>query len=283
MRVVLAGALLMLTGCGQELVVAADPAGTPYDGPMHVEVDYADEASVLAASGAAGKALECAGDPHRGGGASYSSGLIETQDDPPAAFENWMEVEGFDLPENGYRVERSDEGHVLYSWDLGDRTLVSVVVADHVTDYNDDDGWGVESWAACNPAEWPAETTDALDMQIWTDVDGARVPTTEVTSFPGSEHCDWQRITFLWLGVNGNEDAGFDAYLRDTRGELAEFLTTTYDGSTELPDGATDTGWQHDGRQLWLGTKPRAAYLVSVDDATDVERWPAEKEHIGCA
>jgi hypothetical protein len=285
MRVVLAAAaVLALAGCGQGLVVEADPAGTPYDGPMHVELDYADRAAVLAASGAAGQALECAGEPHRGGGAAYDSGLIETQDDPPAALENWIEVEGLDLlPKDGYRVERAEDGHVLYSWDVGDRTRVAVVVADHITDYNDDDGWGVEAWAACNPAEWPAATTDELDMQIWTTADGARVPTSEVTSFPGAEHCDWQDITFLWLGTTGDEHRRQAEYLRDTSGEMADFLTTTYDGSATLPEDATDTGWRYDGRQLWLAERPRAAYLVSVEDPTDVERWPASTRRIGCA
>ena len=133
------------------------------------------------------------------------------------------------------------------------------------------------------PGGVAGQTTDALDMQIWTDVDGARVPTTEVASFPRSEHCDWQRIKFLWLGVNGNEDPGFDAYLRDTRGELADFLPTTSTGGPSCPPARpTPAGSTTADSSGWAPT-PRAAYLVSVDDATDVERWPAEKEHIGCA
>jgi hypothetical protein len=40
---------------------------------------------------------------------------------------------------------------------------------------------------------------------------------------------------------------------------------------------------RRDGRQLWIGPDQEAAYLVSVDDAHDVERWPAAKQPIRCA
>jgi len=45
-----------------------------------------------------------------------------------------------------------------------------------------------------------------------------------------------------------------------------------------LPEGATDTGLRRGGRQLWIGPENEAAYLVSLDDADDVERWPAAKQ-----
>jgi hypothetical protein len=40
---------------------------------------------------------------------------------------------------------------------------------------------------------------------------------------------------------------------------------------------------RRDGRQLWIGPDEGAAYLVSLDDAPDVERWPAAKQPIRCA
>jgi hypothetical protein len=40
---------------------------------------------------------------------------------------------------------------------------------------------------------------------------------------------------------------------------------------------------RRDGRQLWIGPGQEAAYLVSLDDAQDVERWPAAKRPIRCA
>ena len=45
--VVLALACLpLLAGCGEDTAVEADPAGTPYDGPMFVELDYRDSVAV---------------------------------------------------------------------------------------------------------------------------------------------------------------------------------------------------------------------------------------------
>jgi hypothetical protein len=51
------------------LVVEADPAATPYDGPMYVMLDFRDRATAMEASGAARRALVCTGTPYRGGGA----------------------------------------------------------------------------------------------------------------------------------------------------------------------------------------------------------------------
>jgi len=139
-------------------------------------------------------------------------------------------------------------------------------------------GWGVESWATCDPAELPASVTDALGIGVWEDPSGRRVPVTEVRSFQGDEHCDWQDITFLLLGPDGDADE----YVRDPSGELDELLRTTYDANAVLPDDATDTGLHRDGRRLWLGVGHETAYLVALDDPHDVERWPAAKRPIGC-
>ncbi len=121
--------------------------------------------------------------------------------------------------------------------------------------------------------------TDALGIGVWTDSSGARVPTPKIRSFQGSDHCDWQDITFVTLGPRRDGEQ----YVRDTNGELEQTLRSTYDGAATLPDDATDTGLQRDGRQLWLGPGHTAAYLVSIDDPSDVERWPAAREPIYCA
>ncbi len=82
----------------------------------------------------------------------------------------------------------------------------------------------------------------------------------------------------MLIGPEGDADQ----YVRDTHRELADYLHTTCDDSAVLPQGASDTGLRRDGRQLWLGAGHDAAYLVSVDDAHDIERWPAAKQSIGC-
>jgi hypothetical protein len=272
--------LLLVCGCGTPTVLTdVDPVPSPYDGPMRVKQDFADEAGVLVRSGAAGRALECDGKPYAGGGGDYDGGLESVQDDAPAALEDYFDNEGWDgrWPDDGYQVEREDDDRVLLSWDVDQRTKVAFILADGITDYAGNRGWGVESWAQCNAAELGADEIDDLGIEIWEDADGNRVPTTDVTSFPGAEHCDWQDVTFLMLG---GERKGRQ-FLRDLDGELADQTRTTYDGSATLPDTARDTGFHRDGRELWVSRD--AAYLVDRSDPGDVERWPAAKEPIFCA
>jgi hypothetical protein len=275
--------VLVLSACGTSDVVTdvGTPPPTPYDGPLDVPADPGDEEKPLAErAGAAYLALECEATPGSGGAGDYDGGLEHVGAGPEEALDIWFEEVGWGaLPETGYRIERDDGDRVLISYDVDLRTRIAFVVGDDVRDYRDDVGWGVLSWAACDPAELPADVTDALGVEVWTDRVGRRVPTTTIHSSSGPEHCDWQDITFLTLGE------GLDArqFLRDVDGELADLLHGSFDGIAPLPDDATDTGYRRDGLQLWLGDDSRAAYLVSESDATDVERWPAAKEPIHCA
>jgi hypothetical protein len=160
------------------------------------------------------------------------------------------------------------------------RTKVAMFAADGVRDYNGDEGWGVRAWAQCDPSELPAEVTDDLGIGVWADESGRRAPVTRMQSFQGAEHCEWTDITFVLVGP---EDTA-DWYVRDTSGgDFSEFLRTTFAREATLPEGATDTGLRRDGRQLWIGPDKQAAYLVSLDDAQDVERWPAATQPLRCA
>ena len=106
------------------------------------------------------------------------------------------------------------------------------------------------------------------------------MPVSRIQSFQGAEHCSWTDITFLLVG----REQKADWYVRDTSGsDFSELLRTTFANDAALPEGATDTGLRRDGRQLWIAPGEQAAYLVSLDDAHDVERWPAAKQPIGCA
>jgi hypothetical protein len=279
-------ALAALAGCGEANVASPGDRETssvanPYDGPMQLEPDHSDNASVLERSGAAGRALECEGKPFNGGGGDYvDGGLQSVQDSPDEALQNWLEEESWGaLPKSPYVVERDDGDRVLLSYDVHDETKIAFIAADGIRDYNDDTGWGIESWSQCDPAELPEEVSADLGYDVWEDASGERVPIAEVRASPGPEHCDWQDITILHLGP---DDRNVPTYLRDTKGKLADSTTTTYDGAAALPEDATSTGFRRDGRELWLGTEPDAAYLVSIDDPADVERWPATKGPVGC-
>lgn len=288
MRAVIAlAALALLAACGTEqtsspAVIEGQPVAEPYDGPMSAAPDFSDNASPIQRSGAAGQALECDGEVFDGGGGDYAdSGLESVQSSPERALQNWIEQEGgfHPIPGTGYRIEREDDDRVLLSYDVDGQTKVAFIAADGVHDWNDDTGWGVESWSQCDPAELPAEIAEAVGLGVWTDASGKRVPVSEIRSYQGPEHCDWQDITFLHIGPEGDHDE----YVRDAGGELSELLTSTYKSGVRLPDDATDSGYQRNGQELWLVPNQQAAYLVRSDSPKDVERWPASKETIGCA
>jgi len=166
------------------------------------------------------------------------------------------------------------------SYDVGEQTKAAVIVRDDITDYEDDTGWGVEAWSTCDPAELGVDVASELGVQVWEDADGRPVSTTEVVSSQGPEHCDWQDITFLLLGYATDIDRKYDEFVSADPGVDLE---TAPDPSATLPGDAVDTGWQRDGRELWVAEDPRAAYLVSIDDPRDVQLWPAATEPIGCA
>ena len=141
---------LSCAGCGSASAVdGGRSTAPPYKGPL--------------TAGAAVDALECDGTkPFLRSTGEYDDGLATVQSSAQDAFDNYIEESsiGYSMPLEGYRIERNDTGHALLSYDVGERTKVSVVVADGIRDWDDDVGWGVVAWAQCDPAEFPAEVTD---------------------------------------------------------------------------------------------------------------------------
>ena len=280
---IVAGLLLLVvgTGCGESSIAVDSTVGRPYDGPVQID-RKPNSGDAAERAGAAALALECDGAAYDGGGGDYADGGLESvQADPGKALSNfWGEAaSSSDHPRDGYVVERVDDDRVLFSHDVGRETKVAFIAANGIRDWNEDEGWGIESWAQCDPAELPADVTADLGIQVW-ERNGHRVPVSKITSFPGSDHCDWQDITFLTIGPYGDQSPSF---LRDATGELDDLLQTTFDARADLPADAEDTGFGHNGRHLWLAPDDSAAYLVRTSDRRDVERWPAAKETIWCA
>ena len=274
--------LLVVASCGGSSLVSDDPpAATPYDGPLQLAISGDETAPIAQRAGAAARALECDHPPQTGGGGDYDGGLASTQDSAEDALQNSFDEDGrgATLPSTDYRVERRDDDRVLFSYDVDGRTRVSFIAYRGVKDFNRDTGWGIESWASCDPSELPASVTDGLNIGVWQDASGRRVLTDTVLSFDGSEHCAWQDITFVQLGPGPDDPE----YVRDPAGKLAEQLTGPFDDSGELPPSALDTGFRRDGRELWLAADRSAAYLVDIADPRDVEVWPASRSQISCA
>ncbi len=232
---------------------------------------------------AAVRALECDGErPYFRAAGSYDSGLETVQPGAVQAFDDYVEESGigFRAPVRGYRVEREDRGRALISYDVRDRSKVAVVLANGIRDWNGDVGWGVVTWAMCDPAELPSEVSDELGIGVWQDASGRRVPVTRVRSFQGAEHCSWTAVTFLLMGA---DDRRADWYVRDPSGELDAHLRGAFRAAVRVPRDATFTGWSREGKQLWLEPDEEAALLVDADDPGAVERWPAAKRPIMCA
>ncbi|MFI8068101.1 hypothetical protein ACIF85_04825 [Streptomyces sp. NPDC086033] len=265
--------VMVVVGCdsGDDLVVDGTAPSAPYDGPLNVPTrelgEYTPQALRLA-SGAAGRALECAGEIHNGSGPDGWS-RDDGGDSPEEGLKLYFDVFDPGDPRAGYRVERRETDRVLYSYDVDGRTKVAVVVA---KDQRGRPGWGPETSASCDPSELPADWTDSHGYEIWTDRAGERVPTTEVSSGPGDDHCGRREVHFLDLGER--------TYAGDPEGLLDPgMLTTAYDGSADLPAGAHDTGYRYADRQLWLTNDRRTAYVRTADG---VEAWPRLKEHVAC-
>ena len=260
----------------QDLVVAGTPPVAPYSGPLHVPAKNLDEDSARATrieSGAAGRALECDGEIYSGGGSEpWSKG--DGGATPEEGLEAYFEIEQPDVPRQGYRVEREEQDRVLYSFDVGGRTKVAVIVA---KDQKNRPGWGPETSASCDPSELPASFTDKQWYEIWTDRQGKRVPITKLNSSVGPEHCDWQKAHFLSLGEGRNGRL----YARDPDRVLPQdMLASPYDGDVRMPAGAHDTGYRFHDWQLWLTDDPSKAYVRTPDGD---EAWPRVQDGFGCA
>jgi hypothetical protein len=271
-------AAVVAVGCGadgKDVVVEGTAPATPYSGPLDVpteDVDESTERALLAVTGAAGRALECDGEIFEGNGPD-GWGRGDGGDTPQDGLRLYFDLFAPEVPRSGYRVERREGDRVLYSFDVGGRTKVAVVVAH---DQKERPGWGPETNASCDPAELPAEFTDSSRYEFWTDVKGERQPVARIHSSVGPEHCDWQSARFLTLGRGERATT----YVRDPEGAVGTPpLSAPYDPDVSLPAGARDTGYRDGDRQLWL-TDDRATAYVRTPDG--VEAWPSATDGVAC-
>lgn len=224
-------------------------------------------------SGAAASFIDC---DHEiwDGGWSMDFGPPQGAPDAAGALVAFVGEGLFALPRSGFVHAGSDQARKLFTYSVGSRARVAVIVADSAEVPLDvEDGWVVETFASCDPAEFDPAVDGELGFEIWRDAEGRRVPIGTVRSSPGPEHCGWESATFLNV-----EGVG---YVRDPDGvlqgitELAEF-----DGDAELPPDAIETGYELDSRSIWLAADRSIAYVV---ESGRVEAWPSPSEPFGCA
>jgi hypothetical protein len=223
-------------------------------------------------AGAAGDVVECrtwgAGGSNRE--IVYNSGA--TADSADDALEVARHEAIFAGVQDGLAVAAREPDRVLYVLEVDGVVKQAVIVHDGpASEGAGGPGWYVESWAVCDYSEFPRWFTDSIGLQIWQDAAGRSVPTTEIQSWRGPAHCDWQSMTFLHVD---HAD-----YVRDPRPELADYFAAKYAAHGVLPDDAVDTGYRHDGARLWIAADRGLAY---VGTPSDVETWPRTVKPLGC-
>ena len=270
-------AVALVSACGDPSPNAGERVDSGTDDSIPVvdlsEQPVADAPDAADRAGAAADFIECRYGISQGGW-SMDFGWSGGASDSDGALLQFVDGGLFALPADGYVAEGRDENRRLYTYSVGAETKVAVIVADSANvPLEADGGWAVETFASCDPAEYDPSADDQIPMDIWLDADGNRVPTSIVTSSQGPEHCDWESVTFLWY--EGRQ------YLGDPEGALADVgFVVPFDADTELPSDATETGYHHDGRHLWLSADGTVAFIV---DSDSVEAWPAPADQVGCA
>lgn len=247
------------------------PAATTYDGPLSAPGRY----------GAAGRAIDCVHPPTGSNRTQdvYSEGA--TSDTPRGAVDTaYSEGLFLSMPRVDLAVAATEDDRQMLTYESAGRVLFALVVHNGpAAEGTGGDGWYLETVARCDFAEFP-EKDAVLDglvrYEIWTDKDGVPVPVAKVYSSPGPEHCDWQSMTFLALNDGQGRRSRF--YIENPIKELRDFVAAPYLQDVALPDDARDTGWQRNGRHLWLSTDGRYAY---VGTAASVDAWP--RFETGCA
>ena len=265
--------LLLVSACGGGPVAEppSDEAAVPQvdldEQPIADAPDPADRA------GAAAEYVDCTYGIWNGGW-SLDFGFSGSGSEPEVALDRFLDEGLFSLPHDGYFASGRDADRLLYTYQVDGVPKVAVILADSTADLDASDHWTVETFATCDPSEYDPSVDDQLSMEVWLDADGGRVPTSIITSFQGAEHCGWESVTYLI-----HEDQQF---ISDPRGVIDVPYGTPYDGDTELPVDAVDTGYRHDDREFWISADGQVAYLVESDR---VEAWPKpdSTEPVWCA
>ena len=253
---------LLLSGCLLAACGGTDPGDAAIPFVDLFEQPVADAPDPAERAGAAADYIECTYGISNGGW-SRDFGPSGTASNPDGTLERFLDAGWFGLPGEGYAAQGRDTDRLPYTYSVDESPKVAIIVADtSASGLDSADGWTVETYATCDPAEYGPSIDDQLSVDVWLDAEDNRVLTSIVTSFQGGDHCGWESVTFLVLGDR--------QYIGDPRGVLADVVW--FDDHATLPADATDTGYRNEGRHLWMSADGEVAYLI---DSNRVEAWPA--------
>jgi hypothetical protein len=247
---------------------------TPYEGPLYLGPEDAANATERR-TGAAGRVVHCettvVGEFRPG---RYEGG--ETGRTPEAGLRTGWEEGAFSGPEKGYLLERREGERALFTIRVDGEVKMAVILLDGPA-LGAPSGWHPESWARCNPSEFPDSVIWDPGLEIWTDDTGNRVPTYRVVSSQGPEHCSWTGMRFLTIDENDR------AYVRAPDRELLkDYFAEDFQASVKLPPDVIDTGFNRGVEHLWLSADRERAY-VGVNGVPTVELWPRTTQPLACA
>jgi hypothetical protein len=266
--------VLLASGCGNPVLGDAAPEAPPYEGPLFVEVTAPPTDQRADRSGAAGQVVDCdapaVGDSRMG---TYDGGSVSRT----AARALSAGVGETYLGSTRFREARVETDRVLYTYEV-ERRIRQAYIVHRGLAVDGRTGWYVESWARCDWAELP-ELAEKIGLQIWTDGTGRRIPTSELVSGRGPEHCGWQTMTFL--NVRGGDLEDGQTYVANPDPTYyPDYFRVPYRTGQRLPSTARDTGYVLDGRRLWVAADRSRAF---VGTASSVEVWPATTQPLACA
>ena len=250
-------------------------AATAYEGPLHL----AEGEGAHPVAGAAGDVVDC---DTFGAGSAFHGDVYDqgaTADSPDQALDVAFDEGLFLSLPRDLAVAAVEDDRVLYVAEVDDEPRVAVIVHDGPgSEGAGGDGWHLESWAACDLVELPADFIAEQGYQVWLDEAGGPVPTRDLQVFHGAEHCGWQDMVFLTLG---RWDDGAPLFVREPSAELKRYVDEPYVAHATLPAAARDTGYRRGVDHLWVARDTSRVYVGASPD--DVEVWPRAHDRLGCA
>ncbi len=126
-----------------------------------------------------------------------------------------------------------------------------------------------------------------ISAGTWTTSDGQPVSENILNSIMGPEHCSWETVTFLHVGISLGDvkkKYGTPTFTHDPYGDLNRggWQLVQFDGNAELPEDAEFSGYLNDGVELWVSPS-RLETEVYMIDGDKVEKWPRMNPRVGCA
>lgn len=228
--------------------------------------------AVAATGRVASEVMQCAG-------LVYASGVMQGAEaggsTPQKALTAFGRGPARPLPLYGYEVLERSADMVLFAYRNNGGIKAAVRVEQNPKTFDDSilrQPWHFTSWAGCDPVEFAPSADDEIGIGLLSLENGTRLPARLAHQYPAPPHC-FPEVSFLLLG------RALPTYARDPQHVITEELVLSYDGATNLPTTAVDTGLRTGTFALFADTTDiRVIYAVGQER---VERWPARLPRAG--